>query len=191
MKRMLMCLVLCMCLLPFAALAAMPQLADELPFGVTAVAMDEASLMGDLDLSVEAYGDYVQTVCRPITYVVHQAGGDVVDRYTEAEPMLTVTYRYYYGINKNGEYVMAGGNSVPTLDGFAGDPFYVSAQHVMNTTCDPNPLPGNTGYTYTFAGGYFTMTYNNTIHVDEQGNFLYAEQIVSEGIAYRCTFTHP
>lgn len=190
------CLLCCvalllMCLLPFGASAAMLNMPDGLPADISMAVVDEDSLMGDLDLTEMKYDDHEQTVYRPIMYVVHQAGGDVVRRYVETKPMLTVTYRFCYGINRNGEYVLAGGNPVPTLGGFAGAPFNVSAQHVMNTTCDPDPLPGNTGYTYTFAGGYFTMTYNNTIHVDEQGDFLYAEQVESEGIAYRCTFTHP
>ncbi len=192
MKKMMVFLLSVICLLPLYASAMVTAGLEMLPPGVSPVVMDEASVNGNLIVDRMEYDFYPQTVYRPVTYITHYADGGIKETRVVAKAMMTVTYTYYYGINKEGQYVFAGGNPEPTLGGFDEDTFEVDAQHVMDTSCNAVQLPNHAGYTYTFSGGYFMMTYNNVIHLDENEEIIKKEAVSSPvGIAYSCTFTIP
>lgn len=192
MKKIIV-LLLALCLLPTAVFADDLAAFGLINFVSPPVIQDGATIYyvnGDLVLDRVEYRDYHQTCYRPITYITHYSNGDT-ETTMVPEAMVRITYRYYCGINKQGQYVMAGGNPVPTLTPIAPSQFAVSATHVANTSCNAVQLPNNAGYTYTFSGGYFTMDYYDTIHLDENGNIIRKELNIGQGIAYSCTFTYP
>lgn len=190
MKKM-MTLLLVLCLLPVTILAE-----NTTGFGTAEIVHQLVIQDGgavyetnaDLDLDKEVRDYYYQTCYRPIKYITHYNNGETV---TTMEPvaMLTIKYTYYYGINKAGQYVMAGGNPVPTLTPIAPAVFSLSVAHGADTQCNAVQLSNFAGYTYTFSGGYFTMDYYDVIHLDEDGNIIRKELNIGQQIAYSCTFT--
>ena len=193
MKKMLIVLLLVLCLLPLEVFAEDMMEAGLIELLEPPVVRDGVTIYyvrGDLELDRLEYQDYKQTVYRPVTYVKHYSNGEE-ETTMRAVAMLTVSYRFYYGINKDGQYVMAGGNPVPTIAVIAPARFDVSAAHVVNTYCNPVQLPNFAGYTYTFSGGYLTMDYYDVIHLDENDNVIRKELNLGQLIAYGCTFTYP
>lgn len=193
MKKILTALLLALCLLPMGTFAEGSTEAGQIEFIYPPVIKDGATIYyikGDLVLDRQEYRDYEQTVYRPITYVKHYSNGEVE---TTMEPvaMLTVSYRYYYGINKEGQYVYAGGNPEPGIEVIAPEQFEVSAEHVADTACNAVQLPDFAGYTYTFRGGYLTMDYYDVIHLDENDNIIRKELNYGQLLVYSCTFTYP
>lgn len=192
MKKMMM-LLLVLCLLPAAAVAEELIESGQIEFIMPPVIQDGRTIYyvkGDLELDRVEYQDFEQICYRPVTYIKHYSNGETK---TTMQPvaMLKITYQFCYGINKNEQYVMAGGNPVPTLTPIAPEHFAVSAVHAADTNCNPVPLADHAGYTYNFSGGYFTMDYYDVIHLDENDNIIRKELKLGQQIAYRCTFTYP
>ena len=191
--KKIVALILMLCLLPAAVVADGLTVLGLSDFVYMPDIQDGATIYyanGDLDLDQLKYDDYEQYCYRPIRYITHYSDGST-ETTMVPEAMVKITYRYYYGIDKQGRYVMAGGNPVPTLTPIAPAQFAVSATHVANTSCNAVQLPNYAGYTYTFSGGYFTMDYYDVIHLDEDGNVIRKELNIGQTIAYSCTFTYP
>ncbi len=192
MKKIIM-LLFALCLLPAAAVAEELIESGQIEFITPPVIQDGRTIYyvkGDLILDRVEYQDFEQICYRPITYIKHYSNGETE---TTMQPvaMLKIKYRFYYGINKDGQYVMAGGNPVPTLMPIAPAHFSVSAAHVADTNCNPVQLPNLAGYTYNFSGGYFTMDYYDVIHLDENNTIIRKELKLGQPIGYSCTFTYP
>lgn len=171
MKMKFLVILMILCILSCTALADAPHTLLKLPNDQFAY---EFELNGDVNLPQRSF-DRSSNIYRPITYITMEDDGTVIKTETKTEHVATITYRLYYTINGDGEYVSGG---VSTSNGYPSVAAVNAAKFAATVTESTSPVwscsvyPDLSGISYSIKGGYITLRCNHTIYIDPDGNFV-------------------
>ncbi len=174
MNKKYLAILMILCLLPYTALAdiAPGECADSV-FEFKKIAY-EYTADGDVQLT-QRYFDRASNIYRPIKYITIAYDGTVLNTETKVEHVATITYRLYYTINGENEYVSGGvstSNGYPAVAAVNYDKFAAVATPGTNPVWSVSAYPDLSGISYTIKGGVFTLTCNHTVYIDQNGNFV-------------------
>lgn len=163
---MILCLLPCTALADDVTIVPVPQLGE---FQEVAYERD-----GDVQLTLR-YFNRTSPIYRPITYITRTSDGTVISTETVVEHVATITYRLYYTINGDGEYVAGGvscSNGYPAITPVNSARFAAIATPGTNPVWSVSAYPDLSGLSYTIRGGVFTLTCNHIIYLNQDGSFV-------------------
>ena len=171
MTKKLIALLVVLCLLPCMASAAAPRIVRIDPLLEYRENMADASVNADADLNPQ-YFDSTSNIYRRITYITMERDGTILKTETKTEHVATITYRLYYIINRQGEYVGGGvssSNGYPAVTAVQPEIFAARATPETDPVWTVSVYPDHTGISYNIRGGVFTLTCNHTIYIYPDG----------------------